>query len=177
MRPQTVPPLRRRQSRRSRRGRPLKFGRPSRVVVLTLPSDLLRGLRKIDPDPAWAIVSLFENRVAELGSTSPEESDDADLVGIAKRRSLIVINRSVFRSLPGVNIIPLHGDRAFLALGIGQGTADLELAVGERLASPGIGERERKALFGLQARLRSWRHDRRLRFHTRAIILVERVSL
>jgi hypothetical protein len=44
----------------SKRGRPQKFGRPSQVVALTLPEDVLRGLRKIHHDLGWAIVALFE---------------------------------------------------------------------------------------------------------------------
>lgn len=42
------------------RGRPLKFGRPAQLRALTLPLDVVRGLRRIHPDPGWAIVSLYE---------------------------------------------------------------------------------------------------------------------
>jgi hypothetical protein len=52
--------------------------------------------------------------------------------------------------------------------------SDLELAVTDRLDEETIDERERKALTRLRAQLRRWRRDRALRFHTRAIIEVER---
>src|SRR5205814_914451 len=42
---------------RHKRGRPPKFGRPSRLVALTLPTQVIRGLRKLHPDLAWAIVA------------------------------------------------------------------------------------------------------------------------
>ena len=157
-----------------RRGRPSKFGRPSQVVALTLPEEVVRGLRKIHSDLGWAIVTMFE-KVPMRASDEATAQPDAELVTIADRRSLIVVNREVFKSLPGINIIPLHGTRAFLALDIGRGTTDLELAVIDRLEDPSVDLRERKALRKLRLQLRAWRHDRGLRFHTRAIIVVERL--
>ena len=162
-------------SSQPKRGRPSKFGRPSQVVALTLPEEVVRGFRKIHPDLGWAIVSLFEK--TPLGEPPPTGSvSDAELVTIADRRSLIVVNRSVLKSLPGVSIVPLNGNHAFLALEAGRGMADLELAVTDRLEDRKVGRRERKALSTLLVQLRAWRHDRRLRFHTRAIIVVERLG-
>ncbi len=43
-----------------KRGRPLKFGRPTRLVTLSLPDDVVAWLRTIDKDPAWSVVKLFE---------------------------------------------------------------------------------------------------------------------
>ena len=155
-----------------RRGRPQKFGRPSRVVALTLPDEVVRGLRKVHADLGWAIVRLFEK--APVRTQAPaDHQPDAELVTIADRRSLIVVNRAVFKSLPGINIIPLHGNRAFLALDLGRGMTDLELAVIDRLDDAAVAGRERKALSKLRSQLRVWRHDRTLRFHGRAIIVVE----
>ena len=144
-------------------------------MALTLPDDVVRGLRKVDPDVAWAIVTLFEKSPARAaGEASPQP--DVELVTIADRRSLIVVNRAVFRHLRGVNVVPLHGDRAFLALEAGRGMTDLELAVMDSLEAPDLDPRERKALSGLRAQLRTWRHDRTLRFHSRSIIVAERLS-
>jgi hypothetical protein len=50
-------------------GRPPKYGRPARLVPLTLPEDVLKWLGTIHPDPAWAIVNLYERVVHSLGST------------------------------------------------------------------------------------------------------------
>jgi hypothetical protein len=157
----------------AKRGRPSKFGRPSEVVALTLPEEVVRGLRTQHPDLAWAIVTMFEKRrPAVVGK--PQR--DVELVSIAGRRSLIVVNRSVFKSLPGVQIVPLSADRAFLALDSGRGMGDLEVAVIDRLENTTTGRRERKALAELRSALRIWRHDRTLRFRTRTIIMVERIK-
>jgi len=63
-------------------------------------------------------------------------------VNIGEQESLIVINRAVFKELPGVNIVPLAVDRAFLAEP-GCGIGDLENAVVRRLEDPAIGKGER----------------------------------
>lgn len=159
-------------ARRGKRGRPLKFGRRAHVVAVTLPDEIVRGLRKLHTDLGWAIVRLFE-QTSRRRAVPHTPSPDVELVTVAGRQSLIVVNKDVFSSLPGVHIIPLHDDRAFLALEPGRGIADLELAVIDRLAIPGVDPRERRALERLRADLRAWRRDRALRSRTRAIIVLE----
>jgi hypothetical protein len=156
---------------RRRRGRPQKFGRPGELVQLTLPTDVIRGLRRMDDDLARAVVRLVELAPAwALGS-----SLDVELLSIADRRFLIVINRSVIKTLPGVDIIPIEGQRAFLALTPGRGVSDLELAVIDRLSDAAdlVDLRERQALEHLREQLRVWRDDPALQFRDRAIIVVE----
>ncbi|HEY7286207.1 MAG TPA: hypothetical protein VH497_12225 [Vicinamibacterales bacterium] len=155
-----------------KRGRPPKFGSPGQVVAITLPQEVVRGLRRVHADLAWAIVRLFRKRSERMPRRT--SSADSELVNVAKGRSLIVVNREVFKELPGINMIPLHGDRAFLALDRDAGIADLELAVVERMASRGIGGRERTALADLRGHLRRWRRNPGLRCHVRSIIVVER---
>jgi hypothetical protein len=173
-RPEWSRPSAAKPSPNHRRGRPSKFGRPSQVVALTLPEEVVRGLRKVHPDLGWAIVRLLEKASTRKPAAEAPEPD-AELVTITDRRSLIVVNRAVFKRLPGINIIPLHDDRAFLALDVGRGMTDLELAVIDRLDDPSVDPRERKVLEKLWAQLRTWRQDPLLRFHTRAIIVVERL--
>ncbi len=60
-----------------------------------------------------------------------------------------------FRRLHGVNIVPLHGDRAFLALDDGHGMTDLELAVIDSLEDDTLEPRERTALQALRVRLKA----------------------
>ena len=158
---------------RAKRGRPSKFGRPSQLVALTLPEEVVRGLHKVHPDLAWAVVKLFE-KLPEHAAV-PEAQHSPELARIAARHSLIVVNPQILKSLPGVSIVPLANGRAFLALDPGRGVTDLELAVGDRLEDPSVTASERTALKDLRAQLRRWRHDRSLRFHARTIIVVERV--
>jgi hypothetical protein len=156
---------------RGRRGRPEKFGRPAELVQVTLPIDVVRGLSKIDGDLGRAIVQLFERAPA----WALESTLDFELLSIADRQFLIVINAAVVRSLPGVDIIPLEGNRAFLALAPGRGVSDLELGVIDRLGESSlvIPPRERQALEQLRLQLRAWREDPSLRFHGRALIVVD----
>jgi hypothetical protein len=158
-----------------RRGRPSKFGRPSRVVALTLPEDAIDRLRRVHRDLGWAIVKLLDHEPHPASTDGEDAQPDVELVTVADRRSLIVVNREVIRNLPGVNIIPLSGNRAFLALDIDRGLSDLELTVSDRLGDPTIERRERRALVALRAQLTTWRRDHDLQFHTRAIIVVERL--
>jgi hypothetical protein len=158
-----------------RRGRPSKFGRPSEVVALTLPEEVVRGLRKIDADLAWAIVTLFE-RGPRRPAPTPVRRPVAELALVGGGRALIVVSRSVIRSLPGITIIPLDAERAFLALAPGQGMSDLELAVIDRLENAAGSARERGALAAFRAQLRRWRHDPSLHISPRSIIVVERSS-
>jgi hypothetical protein len=133
---------------------------------------VIQGLRKVHPDLAWAIVSLFENRASLAAGT---DHADAELVDIGGRESLIVIDRSALKRLPSVDIVPLAENRAFLALEPGCGMSDLETAVTHGLERATAGEPGRSALLRFRKQLQAWRRDDSLRFHTRAIIVVERV--
>lgn len=164
------------QATSKRRGRPSKFGRPSRVVALTLPEDAIDRLHRVHRDLGWAILKLLDKEPNRTSRPREDAQPDVELVTVADRRSLIVVNREVIKNLPGVNIIPFSGNRAFLALDIDRGMSDLELAVSDRLGDSTIGRGERRALGALRARLTTWRRDHGLHFHTRAIIVVEQLA-
>ncbi len=142
---------------------------------MTLPEEVIRGLRRINADVGWAIVSLF-SRAHRNGHGRTRRHDVAELVGIGRRHSLIVVDRALVRRLPGVDLVPFNGAQAFLAIAPGHGLSDIELAVLDRLESGTLGDAEREALTALRARIRSWRHDRALRFHTRGIVIVDHTA-
>lgn len=154
-----------------RRGRPQKYGQPARVVAITLPVAVVETLRRIDDDLGWAIVSLVEKTEGRTGRRGVPE---AELVEVGAGQSLIVVDASVFRSLPGVHIVPFSTNQAFLALQSGRGMADLELAVQDRLTQLKPGTRTSAPLVRLLAQLQAWRRSRGLGFETRSIILVSR---
>jgi hypothetical protein len=163
-------------SRRGR-GRPSKFGRPSRAVSLTLPEDVIQALRRVHRDLGWAIVKLLADPGRGSAARPKKEvQPDVELVAVADRRYLIVINQEAIRTLPGVTIVPLSGARAFLALDVDCGMSDLELAVIDRLRHATLEPRERQALTTLRTHLGGWRGDATLHVHTRAILVVERLN-
>ncbi|HEX4566239.1 MAG TPA: hypothetical protein VH138_06380 [Vicinamibacterales bacterium] len=159
-----------------RRGRPSKFGRPSRVVAVTLPHEAIERLRQVHRDLGWAIMALLDKDPPEAvrRPAARDAEPYAELVTVADRRALIVVNREHIRHLPGVNLIPMRGNRAFVALDIDRGMSDLELAVSDRLDESAVDAQERRALEDLRSQLTAWRRDHDLKFHRRAIIVVER---
>src|SRR5579872_5190556 len=66
---------------RGKRGRPPKFGRPGQFVALTLPEEVVAGLRRIDADLAWAVVRLFEKEARRAPAARTERAI-AELVTI-----------------------------------------------------------------------------------------------
>jgi hypothetical protein len=156
-----------------RRGRPLKFGRPSQLLTITLPHNVISWLKRIHHDPAWAIVSLHDRLALRGPSSRPRPTPRVELARLTGRRALIVVDPSVYRSLPGVSVIPMAPGRAFLALESGRGVADLELTLLDRMEHRRTSVAERKALETLVGEVRGWRRSRAYRFSTRSIIVVE----
>lgn len=158
-----------------RRGRPLKFGRPGQSVTLTLPADVVDWLHTLHDDLAWAIVGLFEHR-DHVKKSNRLKSAVAELVQLPGRRALILVRPDLLRSVPGVAVVPLSDGRAFIALEAGGGVADLELAVLDRLDSPGVAGTERAQLTEFRQLIREWRKQG-LRFQPRSILVAERQAV
>src|SRR5215813_8884443 len=100
-----LPGMGRRPQRASatRRGRPLKFGRPSQLVALTLPDDVLASLRTIHHDPAWAIVRLAESRFGDQKTQQRRAPALAELVHLPGKRGLIVVETNIVGRLRGIS--------------------------------------------------------------------------
>jgi hypothetical protein len=143
-----------------KRGRPPKFDRPSRLVAMTLPEDVIKALRERHAKPR------------RLGRRRP-----AELAEIGPRRFLITVDVNAVRVLPGCELVPITPRTAFLALQPGCGLADLALAVTDRLEEPGLDEKERGALTQIRLALRAWMRDKKLTHETRSIVVMRRVSL
>jgi len=143
---------------------------------VTLPEDVVRWLKSIHPDPAWAIVTLFERSARRRYPRQPQTKPPVELAEISARRALIVVDPRSFRSVPGASVIPVAAGRAFLAFDHGRGLADLELAIRDRLDDPATRPGQRNELAALHRHLREWRRLGRFRLSTRSIILVEHNS-
>lgn len=153
----------------TKRGRPLKFGRPSQLVSLTLPVDVVDWLADIDDDLGWALVKVHERSTR----TKTRPNEVAGLVQLPGNRALILVRPDLFTNLKGVSLIPLADGRAFLALDATKGVADLEVAVLDRLDAPALPPPERAALLRMRQLLKQWRQDGIL-FESRAIVVAHR---
>ncbi len=162
-------------SRAGRRGRPPKFGRPSQVVALTLPEEVLDALRMLHQDPGWAIVQLVEPILSDRahGRRPTAPAAIAELVHLPGRRALIVVQPQVFTRLDGVSTIPLSDGRAFLAFDHAGGLGDLEVAILDQLEVAPTRSAERTQLMQVRDIVRAWRRDPRLVFRTKSIIVAE----
>ena len=154
----------------SKRGRPLKFGRPTQLITLTLPKDVVAWLTGIDDDLARALVKLHER--STKGSNA-RRVELAGLVQLPGDRALILVRPDYFDKLEGVSLIPLADGRAFLALEPTKGIADLERAVIQRLATAAAGAAERDALVNLRTLLQQWRAEG-IQFESRSIVVARR---
>ena len=159
-------------ARSTRRGRPPKFGRPSHLIALTLPDDVLTSLRTIHHDPAWAVVRLVESTIARKVQRRPVPAL-AELVHLPGKRGLIVVQTNLFGRLRGISTIPLADGRAFLAFDHPAGLADLEVAILDRLGSVGAASAETTQLKQILETVRGWRRHRHFVFRTKSIIVVE----
>jgi len=155
-----------------KRGRPLKFGRPAKLVTMTLPDDVVTWLASVDADLGWAVVKLHERSVK---TERKRQNHLADLVQLPGHRALILVQPEPFQNLKGISIIPLADGRGFLALDAGKGVADLELAVIDRLDAKGLATAERESLQFLRRQLRQWREEG-TDFESRSIIVAKRTQ-
>jgi hypothetical protein len=154
-------------------GRPHKYGRPARLVALTLPEDVLQWLTAIHPDPAWAIVTICE-RATRSGQDDQQSAPAAELVQLPKCGGLIVVKPESLQDVKDVSTIPLADGRALIAMRKGEGIADLELALVEKLEDESLPANRRKELERVRQTLREWRKSSDLTFQSRSIIMARR---
>ena len=157
-----------------RRGRPPKFGRPARLVAVTLPNDVVDWLVRIDPDVGRAIVRIHDETRHHEHRAPRQEPPAAELVDVGSGRGLIVVYPALVQDLSGVAAIPFGEDRACLALAPHWTMADLELSVLdalERRSADGDGSR---ALSAFRKQLREWRTNASISLEPRAIIVARR---
>ncbi len=158
--------------KKTARGRPLKYGRPARMVAITLPEDTIAELRQIDADVGRAIVLLMKAVAGsrEVAANRPIVSYEK----VGRRRSLIVVDREALKDVPGCELMPISEERAFLALADGRGLQDLELAILDRLADHAVTGRQREGLEALRHALMDCRRANDVEVEPRSIFVVEK---
>ena len=152
----------------SRRGRPRKFGRPSRAVTLTLPEDVIAGLQAIDPDLSRAVVRALQPLTARAPA-SP-----AELATYGNRSVILVPQSRVLRERTGVELVPLSDGRALISMDHQQSIAKLELQLTDALADPALDANSRVLFDALVDILRNARQDQGVEVRQQQIIVLQR---
>ena len=106
-------------------GRPTKYGRPSRVVTLTLPQDVLARLGAVDDDLGRAIVTMVERRRLPR----PRARLAAELASYGSHAVIVVTPVKALRRLAGVQLVPIGNGRALISLTSPKSIAQLELSL------------------------------------------------
>jgi hypothetical protein len=152
-----------------RRGRPRKFGRPSRPITVTLPEDIILRLNAVDGDLGAAIVRLAER----LPSRAPRRTKPAELAAYGRRAVILVRPVRALGRIPGVQLVPVSHGRALIALDHPHGISEFELQLRDALDKGAVPVRDRNVLEAVIEILRNCRLSHDISVAERSIIVLE----
>lgn len=154
---------------RAGRGRPPKYGRPSRSVNVTLPQDVLARLGAVDADLGRAIVTLVERKTgARVPAIRP-----AEVSTYGNHAVIVVTPIKALKRLRGVQLVPLGNGRCLISLVPPHSIPQLELDIRDVLARGDAIGFEREALEAIAEILRAARASRDTTPEERTIIVLE----
>ena len=149
-------------------GRPPKYGRPSRVVTLTLPEDVIASLGAFDADLGRAIVGLAESKSANVTPARPVE------INSYGRHAVIVVTAvKTLKRLHGVQLVPIGGGRSLISLDPPPSIPRFEVEVRDVLERDDVKGDERQALEAIADVLRQARRSGGAKLQERTIIVLE----
>ena len=150
------------------RGRPHKFGRPSRAVTLTLPEDVINALERVDDDLARAVV-----RVSQPLVSSPTLPPGAELSNYCQSAVIVVRPVAALNRLPGVMLVPMADGRALISLHDSMNVHEFELQLRDLLAEDtGLSRESRSTLQEIGKILKAARRTHGVTLHQRRIIVL-----
>lgn len=158
------------KSVRRRPGRPTKYGRPSRAITVTLPEDVIDVLNEVDADLGRAIVSLTERRRA--GSRAPGSANGAHIESYGNHAVILVPPVRKLRQLAGVELVPVGGNRAIIALDDAHRIPEFELAIRDAIERDSLGRDERRIFEALAGILKDARMSGTVDLAERRIIVL-----
>lgn len=151
-----------------RRGRPRKYGRPSRAVTVTLPEDTLARLATVHADVGSAIVNLVERRTPQrVAPLRP-----AQLVRYGNHAVILVTPSQALRRLRGVELVPVGDGRALISLTTSSSILSLELQMRDVLERMEPSNPDREGLESVADILRRGRGDVGFTSEPRTIIVL-----
>jgi hypothetical protein len=153
-------------------GRPMKYGRASRPVTITLPEDVIERLSAVDEDLGRAIVALTERRPRTAGAR-PRRRRQPEVTAFGNHAVIVVTPVKDLRRLPGVQLVPVGDGRALISLAPHYSVSQLELDLRDAIERSGAPASELQTLTALAEILRESRHSRRVTLEERTIIVLE----
>jgi hypothetical protein len=152
-----------------RRGRPQKFGRPSRAVTLTLPEDVIAALARIDEDLSLAVVRVMQPKLSNLTSRPSVE-----LSKFGKGAVIIIKPVPALARVPGVKLVPLPDGRTLITLRESMTVYEFELRLRDALdeAKP-LKPWERSVMSSVAEILKGARKTNKVVLHQRGIIVLQ----
>jgi hypothetical protein len=152
-----------------RRGRPQKFGRPSRAVTVTLPEDVIAALGRIDADLGRAVVQLAQPLVHDV---SPRPA--AELTNFRDSAVIVTKRLRALERIPGVSLVPLPDGRGLISLEETMSVYEFELKLRDVIESGSqVDPQERDALAAIGEILKAARTNKRIELHQRSIIVLQ----
>ena len=149
-----------------RRGRPPKFTRPSRIVKLTLPEDVVAALRAVDDDLSRAVVRLAQPLVGQAPKAA------AELKTFGSRSVIVVTPSRLLKHRAGVEFVPLPDGRALICFEEGLSISEIELRIRDALADS-VDAKDRETFEVLEQILRGARLADRVSLQRRSIIVLQ----
>ena len=152
----------------ARRGRPQKFGRPSRAVTMTLPEDVVAALGGVDADLGRAVVRLAQPLLADV-----VHRPAAELAKYGTSAIIIVKQFKALADMAGVTLVPLPDGRAVISLDDSMSVHEFELRIRDAIETADLQPRERAALALIGEILKSARQTKGVVVQQRKIIVLQ----
>lgn len=152
-----------------RRGRPQKFGRPSRAVTMTLPEDVIAALSRIDDDLGRAVVQLAQPLAAGL-----VRRPAAELANFRDSAVIVTKRLRALERIAGVTLVPLPDGRALISLDETMSVYEFELKLRDVIETAGkVNDPDLAALQAIGEILKTARATRSVAVHPRRIIVLQ----
>lgn len=152
-----------------RRGRPRKFGRPSRAVTITLPEDIIAALARIDADLGLAVVQLAQPLVEDV---VPRPA--AELANFHDSAVIVTKRLDTLERIPGVTLVPLPDGRALISLEETMSVYEFELKLRDLTEEAGQANHpDVAALEAIGEILKAARTSKHVAIHPRNIIVLQ----
>ena len=155
---------------RRKPGRPQKFGRPSKALTVTLPQDVIERLQVVDSDIGRAIVAVTERRMPRRTKRS---SSRAELASYGDRAVIVVLPVKALGKLEGVQLVPIGGGRALIALDEAKSISAFELQLRDALEHSSVKGDERDTMEAIASILGQARRSKQVTLEPRTIIVLE----